>query len=160
MKYLLSLLVIAVSFIAVPGCRMNNGDIGVLYGIWTVTEVKVDGQIYDGWKIAGYDDSFFQFQNNICFITRTNDLYDSETQVCTWEWKERDTEIALNFTHHDNENPVPHPGGVTYSPPFWLLLDEPGIYTFDVEWKGDKTMVWRTVNAAGQALTYCLKKTY
>lgn len=142
------------------GCRMNNGDIGLLYGVWVVTGVEVDGSEYDGWRGDGYIDSFFEFQNNICFVCRTTERQDMQTQVSTWEWLTEDTEISLNFTHTDDRFPVPVPGGYTYGAPDWLLLTEPGIYVFDVRWDDDKHMAWTTVNTEGQRLTYHLKKTY
>lgn len=146
-------------FLAVilSGCRVNNGDIGPLYGAWVVTEVDVDGMVYDGWKNDDYDNSFFEFQNNICFVKCTNALNDCLTQTCTWEWVKKDTRIALDFSHYDNQFP---PGGYMYGPPKWLLLTQPTTYEFDVVWNGNNKMVWTTVNSEGQTLTYHMKKTY
>ena len=151
---------VVIVLIALSGCRMNNGDIGLLYGVWAVTDVEVNGEPYHGWQSNGYNESFFQFQNNIVFVTRTNSLYDHEDQAGTWEWLKEDTRIALNFTHRDNLNDTPRPGGYMYGAPAWLLLVEPVIYNFDVEWTDDKHTVWTTVNTSGQRLTYHLKKTY
>ncbi|MCH5219406.1 MAG: hypothetical protein J1F20_02460 [Muribaculaceae bacterium] len=153
---------IALTFVslALTGCRMNNGDIGELYGIWVVTEVTVDGEIYEGWRSDGWNDTFFQFQNNICFVTRTNELYDQETQTGTWEWIEDKKLIALNFTHTDNQFPDNIPGGFLYGSPTWLLLTESRVYNFDVTWDGKRSFVWTTVNSDGQILTYTMKKTY
>ncbi len=142
------------------GCKVNNGDIGLLYGTWAVTEVEVDGASYDGWHTDGYTDSFFQFQNNICFVTRTNERYDAESRAGTWEWVKDNTEIALNFTHHDDHFSTPTPGGYMYGAPEWLLLTEPAVYTFTVTWTDDRHTVWTTVNARGQRLTYHLKQTW
>lgn len=140
------------------GCRVNNGDIGPLYGVWNVTAVDVDGEPYDGWKSHGYTESFFQFQNNICFVTRTNDLYDSQSRACTWQWLKKDTEIELDFSHTDTASP--NPGSYLYAAPEWLLLTESRVYVFSVDWEGSKKMTWSTVNTAGQRLTYHLTKTY
>lgn len=150
----------SILFCLLTGCKVNNGDIGLLYGVWAITEVKVDGEIYTGWKENGFDESFFQFQNNICFVTRTNALYDSQTQVGTWEWQTEDTKIELNFSHYDDRYPNPAPGGYMYGAPDWLLLTQPTVYRFDIEWTDDKHMVWKTVNTEGQNLVYYLKKTY
>lgn len=154
----LSLLILFIIVFGVTGCRINNGDIGVLYGVWTVTEVEVDGEPYSGWKQNGYNESFFQFQNNICFVTRTNERFDTQSQACTWQWLKEDTRIELNFTHTDNNNP--EPGGYTYAPPAWLLLTVPAVYTFEIDWTDEKHCVWSTTNSEGQHLTYHLKKTY
>lgn len=142
------------------GCRVNNGDIGLLYGTWAVTDVEVDGLPYEGWHTDGYDDTFFQFQNNICFVTRTNERYDAESRTATWEWVKGDTEITLDFTHHDTQFPTPVPGGYMYGAPEWLLLTQPGVYTFSVEWTDDRHTVWTTVNTEGQRITYRMKQTW
>ena len=139
------------------GCRVNNGDIGPLYGVWAVTEVEVDGETYDGWKSEDTE-SFFQFQNNIIFVSRVVNRYVLYQNYGTWEWLVEDNEISLNFLHHDNNNP--EPGSGFYAPPEWLLLTEPGVYNFDVTWQGEKRMIWSTINTQGLRLTYHLKKTY
>lgn len=145
---------------ALTGCRVNNGDIGPLYGTWAVTEVTVDGEVYDGWLFDDWTGTFFEFQNNICFVSRTTDRYDLEYRVCTWEWIETDKEIALDFTHFDDRFPVPTPGGYLYGAPEWLLLTQPAVYHFTVQWDGKRHFVWTTVNTEGQTLTYTMKKTY
>lgn len=150
---------LALIAVLLPSCRMNNGDIGLLYGVWAVTDVQVDGKPYD-WNAGEYTESFFQFQNNICFISRTGPLHDYQNQVCTWAWVKDDIQIELDFTHYDDANPTPSVGGNMYSPPTWLLLTEPGVYVFDVTWHDDKNMTWTTVNTNGQRLAYRLKKTY
>lgn len=154
----LKVLVIVFLSVVATGCRVNNGDIGLLYGVWTLTAMEVDGEPYEGWTTNGEFETFFQFQNNICFVTRTNSLYDSQSQVCTWEWLVEDTEIRLDFGHTDSANP--EPGGNMYTSPNWLLLSEPTFYDFTVRWTDDKHFVWTTINTSGQRLTYYLKKTY
>lgn len=140
------------------GCRMNNGDIGALYGAWVLTQMEVDGEVYTGWESDGYDDTFFQFQNNICSIIRTTSLHDYDARMCTWQWIEEDREIELNYTHHDDT--FERPGSGVYAPPSWLLLIEPGKYVFTVTWNGDRKFTWTTVNTRGQRLVFHLKKTY
>lgn len=144
--------------IALSSCVTNNGDIGRLYGVWVLESMKVDGEVYDGWQTADYPYSFFQFQGDMCYVTRTNDRYDYENKACTWQWINAESEISLNFTHTDTANP--EPGGWAYDAPKWLLLTEPAVYSFAVEWVNDKQMVWTTVNTQGQKLTYYLKKNY
>lgn len=139
------------------GCKVNNGDIGLLYGVWFVSSVEVDGAPYTDYRADG-SDSFFQFQNNIINIARTDAYHSVENRYGTWEWIKEDTEIALNFTHHDNAHPTP--GEYMYGPPEWLLLTVPAVYNFDVSWTDDKHCVWSTVNTEGRQLKYYLRKTY
>ena len=140
------------------GCVTNNGDIGRLYGVWVLDSMEVDGEPYDGWRREGYTSSFFQFQNDICYVTRTNDMYDVQNVACTWKWVKEETLIDLNFTHTDNAEP--EPGNLRYGPPLWLLLTDPGVYTFGVDWVTDKKMIWTTENSRGQKLTYHLSKNF
>lgn len=139
------------------GCRMNNGDIGVLYGVWAVNAVEVDGQTYEGWNDDGWE-SFFEFQNNIVQVIKVSPLHDEISCFGTWQWVTEDTRIELDFTHHDDR--FPEPGENIYAPPAWLLLTTPGVYGFDVVWHGEKKCEWSTVNTAGQRIKYYLKKTY
>lgn len=157
-KSLLLTLTASIIVFILTSCRVNNGDIGPLYGSWVLTEMKVDNEIYTEWKSDGYDNTFFKFQNNICEIMRTNDRLDTDSRVCTWQWVTEDTEIELNFTHTDDR--FPEPGGYLYNAPDWLLLDGPGLYKFNVKWNGEKNFVWTTVNNKGQQLAYTLKKTF
>lgn len=141
-------------------CKVNNGDIGLLYGTWFISSMEVDGQPYDGWRTDDNEDTFFQFQNNICFITWVDEHHQAESRVCTWQWVEDQTVIELNFTHTDDRFPEPVPDGYLYGAPSRLLLTQPGIYRFDVVWKDDKHTVWTTVNTEGQRLTYHLQQTW
>lgn len=150
--------IVAMLLWTAASCRVNNGDIGPLYGVWAVERVDVDGEVYDGWRQDGYDDSFFQFQNNICFVTRTTDRFEAQNVACTWRWVKEDTEMELDFTHTDNI--YPEPGGATYMSPYWLLLSEPVRYDVSVSWKGNRNMTWNVVNTDGRHITYHLKKTY
>ena len=150
--------ILALLCVSLGGCVTNNGDIGRLYGIWNLTEMRVDGEVYQGWRQDGYNDSFFQFQNNICFVSRTNDRFDVQNQACTWQWIENQTVIELDFSHTDDANP--EPGGWPYAAPQWLLLTNPTKYSFEVKWDNDKRMIWNTVNTQGQKLTYYLSKNY
>ena len=136
-------------------CVTNNGDIGRLYGIWNVTAMEVDGVPYSGWEEGEYPMSFFQFQHNICYVTRTNERYDVENRACTWEWVLSEKIIELNFTHRETAEV-----GWQYAAPEWLLLNENIVYRFEVEWVNDEKMVWTTENTSGQHLTYHLKKNY
>lgn len=149
---------VLVLLLCLSACRVNNGDIGLLYGTWAVESVEIDGDAYTGWREGQYDESFFQFQNNICFVTRTNERYDYQNVASTWRWVEEDVRIELDFRHTDNF--YPEPGGYSYEAPAWLLLTEPTVYAFNVEWFGEKRMKWSTVNTEGQHIEYTLKKTF
>ena len=158
MKKSVFVVFLLVTLLTLGGCRVNNGDIGPLYGIWVLDEMKVDGEVYQGWKNALYPNTFFQFQNNICFVTRTSDRYDADNRVCTWQWLDYDTKMELDFSHVDNELPIP--GGYRYRAPEWLLLTESVKYDFEVVWSGKKQMTWSTVNTEGKLLSFSLQKIY
>jgi len=150
------LLTILAVFLA-TSCKVNNGDIGPLFGTWAVTEMKVDGEVYDGWKDSEHTFTAFSFQNDICHI-QTADSHDSpDSRTCTWKWMTEDTRIELDFTHHDDKFDA---GTYYYKAPEWLLLETNTVHIFDVVWDGEKKMTWTTVNAAGQRLEYRLKKTW
>lgn len=157
MKKILYIFLTLLALVTTNSCRINNGDIGELYGTWVLTEMEVDGQKYDQWRLSDYPETFFQFQGDICMVIRTNELYDYLYQVCTWYWETEDTNIALNFTHSDDRYPS-MPNGYMYGPPSWLLMSQPIVYGFDVVWDGDNRMTWTTVNQEGQRLTFHLKK--
>lgn len=155
----ITLLILAVlPFLA--GCEMNNGDIGAIYGTWNVMEVRVDGEVYEGWRDNDRQSTFFSFQNNICAITSKDSHQEAMTWYCTWAWADPANEetITLDFLNSDNATPVPGTG--IYAPPAWLLLDTPGVYVFEVQWHGEKKMTWTTVRPDGVTLQYNLKRTW
>ena len=155
-----SLYILLCATVVIPlltSCRINNGDIGPLYGAWALTAMEVDGEPYTAWSDDGHE-WFFQFQNNIVLIMETTPLHDYTEHFGTWEWVKEDTEIALNYTHTSND--YNEPGTGYYTPPAGLLLTEPVVYTFNVSWTDERHFVWTTVNTEGQRLTYHLKQTY
>lgn len=157
MKKTFNILLSLIAVVLATSCKVNNGDIGPLFGTWAVTEMKVDGTVYDGWKDEAHAFTAFNFQNDICYI-QTADSHDSpDSRASTWKWETEDTRISLNFTHHDDRF---GPGELYYKAPEWLLLETNTVHVFDVVWDGDRKMTWTTVNAAGQRLEYRLKKTW
>ena len=148
--------------VTMAGCRVNNGDIGPLYGCWNIESMTVDGEEYEDWRSDIHPWTTVEFQNNICMFKQALEPNDYLVNVCTWSWtggeSDENSLLRLDFNHSDNQNPT---GTGLYAPPGWLLLS--GQLTVDmiVDWSHhNRQMVWTTVNAAGQRLVYRLKQTW
>ena len=148
--------------LSLSGCRVNNGDIGPLYGTWNIESLTVDGVDYEEWRNEIHPWTTVEFQNNICMFKQALEPNDYLVRVCTWSWLGGETEenavLRLDFNHRDDNNPT---GTGLYSPPAWLLLS--GCLTADmvVTWaKHDRRMTWTTINASGQTLVFRLKQTW
>ncbi|MDE6396167.1 MAG: hypothetical protein K2K84_02730 [Muribaculaceae bacterium] len=148
--------------LALVGCRVNNGDIGPLYGTWNIESLTVDGVEYEEWRSETHPWTTVEFQNNICMIKQAFEPNDYLVRVCTWSWlggeDDENAVLRLDFNHSDDHNP---PGTGIYAPPAWLLLS--GRLTVDLSVtfaKHDRRMTWTTVNASGQKLVFRLKQTW
>lgn len=139
-------------------CSTNDGNIGPLFGQWVMVSMDVDGEPYDGWQSDDYPYTTFRFQNDICFVSKSNERLDVQTSYCTWAWQTERKVISLNFTYQDND--FPEPGTGIYAPPAWLMMYTPGVYYFDVQWVNDKEMIWTGVTPQDRILTFHLKKNF
>lgn len=110
---LLSLLMLCLT-----ACTHNNGDIGLLFGRWTIAEAERDGQRLDV-------DGVIDFQSHTCRVTRVLGHGDTEYSIGSWSLADEDTRLTLDFGHDDDQ----HSG--QYSLPAWMGLTEP-VTAFDV----------------------------
>lgn len=144
------LIVIALSFNA---CTHNNGDIGDLFGTWKLETITIDGE-----KDSSYQDNvLWKFQASVINMVRANDTtHDRSESWGTWSYANDDTQILLNFTHTDNDNP--NQGSNKYSPLPETYLPKARISTLNiVELNGKKmTLIYRADN--GKEYIYYFKK--
>ena len=71
------LLMIILPLLLFCSCRMNNGDIGDLFGSWLLYSMTVDGQTPEDFDA---EETFWEFQNNIISISRVEFMYDKESR--------------------------------------------------------------------------------
>lgn len=111
-KFILLLFVIPTFLFS--GCRINNGDIGPLFGSWLLYSMTVDGQTPDDFSD---DSTFWEFQNNIIAITQVDSHFQKHSRFGTWT--EDDHTLYLDFTHSTAEYPS---GTGSYQAPEWLYM--------------------------------------
>lgn len=162
LKHIYAVGLLAVITFLLTGCRVNNGDIGALYGTWAIEDITVDGEIYEDWQNPKNPWTSVEFQNNICIFKRAVEPNGYIISVSTWSWIEGtavdQSLLTLDFNHHDNKNPA---GTGIYAPPQWLLLDGQLRFEMLVDWSSNKRrMTWTTVNGDGQTLVLRLKQTW
>lgn len=94
------------------GCTRNNGDIGDLFGWWTLDSLRADGseQALTADDVLIYT---FTFQASIVQVQQTLDHAEFHRYKGTWE--RRDNLLLLNFGHSDT-------AGGWYTPPAELHL--------------------------------------
>ncbi len=148
--------------LGLAGCRVNNGDIGPLYGTWNIESVTVDGVEYEDWRTETHPWTTVEFQNNICMFKQAFEPNDYLVRVCTWSWlngtSTENSVLVLDFNHSDDANP---PGTGIYAAPSWLLLSDMMKCEMMVDWSGhDRRMKWTTVNSEGRKLVYRLRQTW
>lgn len=90
------------------GCTRNNGDIGVWFGKWQITEMRVDGE-----PVEEYEQRFFmEFQNDIIRLVWVGPTgYDRDTYYCFGTWQQpSEQSFVFDFSHSDNS------GRLIYTP--------------------------------------------
>ena len=103
--------------VGLPSCSDNDGDIGLLFGLWSLQEVTVDEHT-DPDIMPGT--TFFAFQTDIVQVTRLLPHNDTELRTGTWSF---DSGIlTLDFGHRDNAT---KPSQHEYAPPAWIYITEP-----------------------------------
>lgn len=150
-KYLRPLAVMAVMMAVVTGCTHNNGDIGPLFGSWTLQEITIDGT-----PDASYGHNMtWNFQNHNLSIMTVYPHHDRAENMGTWEWVTQDRVIGLNFTYKNADGVV---GGSPFCPPPGLHLPSGQILVMDVAQltSSDMTLVYE--NADGEMIKYKFTK--
>ena len=81
-------------YAVMAGCTHNNGDIGLWFGRWQLTEISADGN-----PLTEYSGNMsWAFQRDIVGITTVTDYHSA---LETWgQWKSDDnTYLSLNFDY-------------------------------------------------------------
>lgn len=144
------LLIIALTFNA---CTHNNGDIGGLFGTWKLQSITIEGEID-----SSYDNNvLWKFQSSIMSMIRANDSTHNRLETWgTWSYANDDTQLELNFTHTDNDNPKP--GSTKYSPLPETYLPKSTIFTLDILNLNGSEMVLLYHSTDGKEYRYKFKK--
>lgn len=144
------LLIIALTFNA---CTHNNGDIGELFGTWKLQSITIDGEID-----SSYDNNvLWKFQSSIMSMIRANDSTHNRLETWgTWSYANDDTQLELNFTHTDNDNPKP--GSTKYSPLPETYLPKATIFTLDIIKLNNSEMILVYHSIDGKEYRYKFKK--
>lgn len=146
-RRLLSILTFSILFIS---CRVNNGDIGNLFGSWSMYSMTVDGMTPEGFDP---DTTFWEFQNNIVCISYVGFMYDKESRWGTWS--DENDELLLNFTHSSHGMPA---GTGQYRSPEWLGFPPNSVIRLNYISCSSKNMELSWRNEAGETLIYSLRK--
>ena len=144
------LLIIALTFNA---CTHNNGDIGELFGTWKLQSITIEGEID-----SSYDNNvLWKFQSSIMSMIRANDSTHNRLETWgTWSYANDDTQLELNFTHTDNDNPKP--GSTKYSPLPETYLPKATISTLDIIKLNNSEMILLYHSIDGKEYRYKFKK--
>jgi len=88
----ISITLIIVATLTLTGCTHNNGDIGIWFGTWHVTDITADGKAltWDG-------DYFFQFQSSIFRVSQVTDHETSVESYGTWSEDDDASTLTVNF---------------------------------------------------------------
>lgn len=129
---------------AVSGCTHNNGDIGPWFGIWKVVSISPD-QTYKG-------NFFWKFQTNVIEMLRNTDDLEYSPRFGTWQ--EKDGNLILDFTHHDNGSS----SGEGKYMPFPEMHISSGVSTLHIDKLTGPEIVLTYTADDGVTYTYILKK--
>lgn len=93
---LLRLALLAFLLLPFGSCTHNDGDIGMLFGSWHLTEMTVDGE-----RVADYDgDVFWMFQNSVVCMRQVLPYHEVDERWGDWRWAAKG-QLLLNFNHYD-----------------------------------------------------------
>lgn len=136
--------------ISLVSCVTNDGDIGLLYGQWTLTGLTIDSESTEI-DVKLY---FWRFQSDIIKIQRYEGNNHSSSSVGTWERSEND--LYLNFTH----SAATEGSGNWdfYNPPPELGIPGREISLLNIERLTNKDMVLRYDGPDGKIYRYTFKK--
>ncbi len=150
-RHISPLALVAIMMAVVSGCTHNNGDIGPLFGSWTLQEIVIDGT-----PDASYGHNMtWNFQNHNLSIMTVYPHHDRAENMGTWEWVNQDRVISINFTYENSEGVV---GGSPFCPPPGLHLPTGQILVMDVMQltSSDMTLVYES--ADGEMIKYRFTK--
>lgn len=131
-------------------CVTNEGDIGPLYGQWSLTSMTVDSEASDI-DVRLY---FWKFQNDIIQIQKDTGFNRTSYSIGTWE-RTGDT-LYLNFTH--SAAPEGSENWATYNPPPELGIPGRVITPLQIEKLSGKDMSLQYTDSDGKIYRYSFRK--
>ncbi len=132
------------------GCTRNNGDIGLFFGSWLLTEIKADGTTDEDY--AG--NAVWAFQSGVVKMTMVYPWHETSGYFGTWS--EHDGYLELDYTHSSADMEA---GTGDYSFPPGLHLPAYGRVTMRIDRLTSKEMEL-SYSSDGAEYTYNLKKQY
>lgn len=144
---------IGILFIAsfiLSACRVNNGDIGNYFGSWLVYSVIIDGEPAPDFDS---ESTFFEFQNNIIFVTTVDKYYDKSYRVGTWS--EDDGFLYLDFTHSSANIEA---GTDWFQAPEWLYFPSNKVIPLKLFNASSSRMELIYNDSEGRVIQYYLRK--
>ncbi len=133
------------------GCKTNNGDIGIWYGLWSLERMAVDGVEDKSLDSDGWTN--FAFQNNVVLITRTTPLAD--VTECYGTWHEENGEIDFDYNHRDDMGDYAQS---IYDAPAWLYFTPKGVTRCKILSSTSKVVTLQQITSDGKTVTYYLRK--
>lgn len=134
------------------GCTQPDGDIGDLFGSWSLQEMTCDGSPLS--LPEDSEGSTVSFQSNIAMFNIYYDNDETGSSVCTWI--RTDDTMTFNFNNSDNKYPA---GTGIYAPPAWLRFSEPTETIYISELNGRHFNFTRTASD-GRIYTYKYNRTW
>ena len=111
MKTLTRIISIILLALSLNACTHNNGDIGDLFGTWKLQSITINGESDSTYQ----SNVLWKFQSSIISMVKVDDTTHSKAESWgTWSYSNDDTQLVLDFTHTDNNNP--NVGSSKYSP--------------------------------------------
>lgn len=133
-------------WLILAGCTHNDGDIGPLFGSWSLRAIDIDGKPDPDFV---EDATFFAFQSDVIEVSFIDMHHNKRVRRGTW--LRDDDMLILDFSHHDDKYP---PSTNTYAPPEWIHITKP-ITRMKILRLSGKEMVLST-----DSYTYSLRKTW
>lgn len=131
------------------GCTHNNGDIGPIFGSWSLVGISENGT-----PLALDNETVFSFQNEIVQVVKLGQLQERDAYRYG-NFSMSDKKLTLKFQSKPTAN-----GSMLYMTPTWLYFPQDGMpIHFDVIKLGGGKMVWNLETESG-TYTYTFEKTW
>ncbi len=153
MKKALSILWLLI--LAVSACK-NEGDIGALFGTWSLTGMTVNGQEPTDFET---NRTTWSFQNDIVRIVYDLGPSDYDDRLGSWVKTESNGHKYLDFNFTHSEDGVA-PGAGAYCAPQWLGWPTNRIIRLEYVKDSSREMVLTWMSDEGDTYVYTLKKTW
>lgn len=149
MKRIYSIILLVVAMTAISSCTHNNGDIGPWFGIWKLTDLKVNGTTDPGYE----GNVFWSFQTNIFQMKEVITDGTGQWSDERWgSWEESDGDLILSFTYSSQS--TPEPGTGVYHPLSGMYLPTNQAVHLDIVKYPDSKMELAYTTDDGNQITY------